>query len=206
MMGGRLQNCFELTATVRLPRGEQAIWDRMLLVNEASGGRWSLTDIYAGSGEHLATIRQYLRRLIAAGMAVQVDQAAPAIPGTEGAKFYRLAVTPVDAPRFDAGGQLLGERASDTIWRAAKMLGQFTAATLTGEADAGLTVATVERYLRAWERAGILSASRTAGHPVSYRVVRNIGRYGPRIMRGSLVFDPNGREIVGPADMAEVRS
>lgn len=197
-----------LKMQLRVPKGEAAIWDAMCALQEVQKS-WTLADVHKRC-EHMATIRQYLRRLITADLAECVDEGTPGAQPPE-AKSYRLKATPLDAPRFDAKGKLLGERAADTLWRTVKMLKVFTpeaaVQAMAGSSDqpAPLKQSTVERLCREWSRVGVLERIGKK-NPPHYRLARNIGRHAPRILRAHIVYDPNAKAVLGEAEAEEVRS
>lgn len=202
-MAGKIDNR-TLETQIAVPKGESGIWAAMKDRNQF--GDWTVADVDGDCCVSDATIRQYLRRLVACGIAQCVDAG---VPGKQppSAKRYRLNQTPYEAPRFNNDGKLLGERSSDTIWRAAKMLDRFTVAELHAQINHAVTQSTLDRYVRAWTDAGVLRRSRNKGTDhYQYQVRTNIGRSGPRILRGHVVYDPNAHQILASGSFSEGRS
>ena len=175
--------------------GRDAVWSVIRQIG-ADGAHFTVTDIarVVVSGPDL--IRDYLPRLVAAGIVGVVE------PGARGkAVIYRLnRDCGVEPPRLTAEGAI-DETPTDQerIWQAMKVLPVFDARDL--QAGTGIVSAvSVRSYISMLARAGYLAVVEpaTTRRLARYRLLRsrNTGPRPPVIRRGKVVFDPNlGRQV-----------
>ena len=144
-------------------------------------------------------VRDYLTRLVAAGIVVVVTPSRPAR-----AAVYRLERDHgVEAPRVTAAGMIDDAPTDqDRMWQAMKALPTFDARDL--QLSTGIASdQSVRSYIAHLVRAGYLAVVVPAqparkGNLARYRLLnaRNTGPRPPSIRRGKIVFDANlGRQV-----------
>ena len=169
------------------------------LIREAR--RFTVKDIEGRCGGYTRrdTLRQYIKGLEKAGYLRVAETTG------NNAKVYELVRdVGVEAPRVKRDGTKVTQgMARDQMWRAMKMLGEFSAH------DLAVTASTEEHpvqaedaisYTRYLHRAGYLAVTTPGGpgRPVRYRFIksRNTGARPPQVQRVRQVFDPNLGEVV----------
>lgn len=205
-MMARRSNIDMVQANIAVPRGHDAFWKIMRDLDKR--GPWDLKAIDDQCNVDVTTIRDFVRRLVRAGIATEAGERAQAGTGSMGAKLFRLLRTPHDTPRLDRNGKDLGETQQATLWRGMKMLKEFDAGELARETslpDRPILTFRADRYIRSLARVGVLVKIAGSRNPVRYRLVNNLGAKAPTVSKAEVVFDPNARAIVGVPVM-EVQS
>lgn len=188
--------------TIRVPRGNQGFWE---IIRELR--TFTITDIDGRCNTHRQTIRDFVKRLEKGGYVRAVGNVE------HDAIQYELVKDQPEAPRLRRDGtdaQDMG-RGQDQMWRAIKMLGEFTARDIAIHASTDqvkVRLNSAQSYLKHLHRAGYLMVSRPAkpghkpgtGEMAAYRLIPNMntGPMAPQVQRTEWVFDPNRRQVMGP--------
>lgn len=189
----------------RVPRGHQGYWKLILKLD--AQGPWGVPDILEGSNGDRASIKDFVLRLVRAGIA-EPEGTRLARTGKCQVRLYRLNKRPVDAPRLDRQGNVLCEPTIETLWRTMKMAKTFTVlelAELATTPDNAVAEATARRYVSHLKRAGIVACSGPNTRTPRYRLVRDIGAKAPIILKTLSLYDPNAHEILGEGESVEVK-
>lgn len=186
-------------ASLMVPRGNDAFWQIILAADLA--GPWDVKSIDGQSNVDIGTVRDFVRRLVRAGIAEKVGT-RPHAGDRNGAGIFRLVSRPVATPRLDRDGKALAETHYETLWRAMKMLKEFDAIELareTTQPDREIKAAHAVGYLRALAAVHIVKPVDRArfGQSKRFRLVLNLGAKAPSVSKALVVFDPNSRTIVG---------
>lgn len=186
-------------ASLVVPRGHDAFWQMVLAADQA--GPWEVKSIDGQSNVDIGTIRDFVRRLVRAGIAEKVGT-RPLGGGRNSADIFRLVSRPFETPRLDRDGKVLAETHYETLWRAMKMLKEFDAVELareTTQPDREIKATHAVGYLRALAAVHIVEPSDAAqaGQTKRFRLVLNLGAKAPSVSKTLVVFDPNSRTIVG---------
>lgn len=173
-------------------------------------GPWTVVDIRSrtGGGVDLATIRDFVRRLVAAEIAT-VDEHGP------NGVLYRLRRSPLATPRLRRDGtpaiQGRGQTAMWNVMRGPIGRAGFTANDLVlyGQTETvRIATATALSYIKHLAQAGYLVCLRKGkpGQQGTYRLKPGMhtGPLPPLILRSQLVYDQNRGEAVGPFEAREV--
>lgn len=191
-------------------RGHDHFWS-IIMDRHRAGHAFTRRDIDRASNADLGTIRDFLRRLEAAGIIERV--------GTDtetGEISYRSQVVQSAAPRVRRDGSVIeSQPATRCMWnlmRGPNGRAGFTYLDLVRWAstdDTAITVNTARSYIKTLHSAGYLVAI-TAGGPRKPTIWRldprmNTGPQAPMILRTKLIFDPNKQVVVGPAEAEEVQ-
>lgn len=196
----RRSNIEMVEASLVVPRGHDAFWAMILAADTA--GPWDISSLDARSNVDRTTIRDFVRRLVRAGIAEKVGTRPQGGTGRGQADLFRLVSRPFETPRLDRDGKVLAETHRETLWRAMKMLKEFDAAELareTSRPDREISPQHSFGYLVALAAVGIVARVDTSGSARSarYRLVRNLGARAPTVGKTQIVFDPNSRTIIG---------
>jgi hypothetical protein len=196
-----LHNSDVVQANLRVSRGEEGLWRKIREIDV--DGPWTLRDVVARTHTDKRFAGQYIEILLRGGYARIVDT----IPTRRGPlDRYRLTKRPGDAPRLAADGSELPEPDIERLWRAMKMAKTFSVAELADACpESGLPV--IARYIGWLLRAGVLHIARKGTRgvcPAQYRLIRDLGPRAPRILSAKVVFDPNGKTVLGKSDAREV--
>lgn len=186
--------------SVAVPRGQDGFWQVIRQLDKA--GPWSVIDVDAESNTHKASVRDFVRRLVKAGIA-RVAGTAPG-NGTP-MTLYRLLKNPADTPRLRRDGSMARPSGQQQMWRAMRSLRQFDAAELAFAAstdDAAIDLVAARSYINRLSAAGYLamvSPGKTTGGMAVWRLKPSMhtGPKAPQVMRTHFIFDPNRGEIVG---------
>ena len=198
-------------------RGFDFLWAE---IREAgrNGRHFTVSEIdLAGNDPHRRSVKDYLGRLVAAGIAEETGWRETAAsrrqPGLHAARTYRLKSRPVDTPHLRRDGTpALGRGRQQAMWNAMRGLGTFTAQELAVTAtteERPVTTVYAGQYARALAEAGYLAEDHfVQGRrrlPV-YRLKpsRNSGPKAPMLLSALLVYDQN-RRTVAPATAEEAR-
>lgn len=153
-------------------------------------------------GVEADTLKTYLRGLKNAGfieVCGQNDVDLPYVKTQFKRNVYRLLKdVGVDAPRVTREGRILEADLTQDIWRAMKILKQFSIEELTASTPRQISPLTVETYCRLLTCAKYL---RREGK--RYRLILYTGAKAPKIKRVKSVYDPNTKKIVWTSEGEE---
>lgn len=188
--------------TVRVPRGQQGFWD---IIRELR--TFTISDIDGRCNTHRQTIRDFVKRL-------EKGEFIRAVGNVEhDAVQYELVKDQPEAPRLRRDGSPARDmgRGQDQMWRAIKMLGEFTARDIAIHAttdDVQVRLNAAASYLKHLHRAGYLKVTQAgkpghkpgSGHMATYRLIpgMNTGPMAPQVMRTEWVWDQNRNQAMGP--------
>ena len=177
----------------------EALWAAMRRL-----GRFTVRQVTDETRLGLDTARDYVRGLELAGYLARVGTVATG-SGTVGARavVYELVRdVGVEAPRVRKDGtEVTQGRGREQMWRAMKVLGEFSARDLAVHASTEahpVSLKEAKHYIRYLVKAGYLAVVRTTGLAWRYRLVhsKNTGPRAPMIQRVRQVFDPNLGRVV----------
>lgn len=187
--------------TVRVPRGQQGYWE---IIRDLARRQdtFTLREVDMASNTRKDTVRDYLMRLVRGGYVAVMDETT-----ITGAKLYRLHrdAGPI-APSLSRDGsestQGLGQ---DYMWRAIKMLGEFTARDLAFAARTeavSVSVETAKKYIARLHQYGYLAClgEGSGTRASTWRLIpsMNTGPLAPKVQRTKIVFDPNLKKVMEP--------
>jgi len=175
--------------------GRDAVW--AAIRDLAGAPSFTIRDIMRRVVSGPDLVRDYVGRLVAAGILEVIQPAAPMTPG-----IYRLARDcGVEAPRVTASGAIdAAPTDQERLWQAMKVLATFDARDLMASTGIASQLSVLS-YIKHLVRAGYLMvvepavARRRLGR---YRLIpsRNTGPHPPAIRAGKVVFDRNlGRQV-----------
>lgn len=152
---------------------------------------------------HKYSVQDYLKALTVAGILSKIPAKFPG-----DFSRYRLVLdVGVDAPRVRKDGSFPPETAQNRMWRAMKVLREFSTRDLVVHAslpDSTIADTTASIYCRWLEAGGYLVAADIK--PSRYRLVKNTGAKAPQILRIKQLYDPNTGKVVAtenPLDVME---
>lgn len=185
-----------------LPRGTDGLWSVILRLDAI--GPWAASDIEGQTNLAKGVGRNFVRRLMAGGFALQVAERRTRGKNPQIAPLYRLTRRPAEAPRLAPDGTARPEPVIEILWRVMKMAKEFSASELAALAstdDRPMNLNTVRSYCDRLAGAGVVSRTtrRGAGEP-RYRMIRNLGARAPKVLSTKVVYDPNGGEVLGRAE------
>ena len=199
---------------VRVPRGNDGFWAIMRRLN-AEQGHFTVADIDGESNVSISNISEYLKGLVAAGIAEQCGKRPPAAKGRFPTPLYRLLKQPIRAPRVREDGSLILPSHDEQLWTAIRTLKTFNVKELIFAAttdDVKPSLFSARHLLKILHGAGYLTVTSRGqrGNQV-YRLKPNMntGPLPPRSkqLNGRLVWDPNLGKFMGDAPIAsEVKS
>ena len=188
----------------RGPMPCDAVWASIRLLR-----RFTLGEVVRDADVPRSTAWTYLKALIEGGYVKATGRrvARRRVLGGGIVKTHRMEVVHelvrdvgVEAPRFGETG-----RGRDQMWRAMKMIGDFTCRELAFSASTErvkVTLAGARLYVHYLAKAGYLAAPKRDGNAVVYRLAKPTGGKAPAIERdapgGRRVFDPNLGKVVWP--------
>lgn len=194
----RRSNIDMVQANIAVPRGHDAFWKIIRELDKS--GPWDLKAIDSLCNVDVTTIRDFVRRLVKAGIAIEAGERPQSGTGLMAAKLFRLQHAPHETPRLDRNGVDLGETQQATLWRGMKMLKVFDAGELARETSLPhrpIQTTRAALYIRALARVGVLVKIAGSQNPVRYRLAQNLGAKAPTVSKTEVVFDPNSKRIVG---------
>lgn len=194
-------------------RGIEHFWSVIRELDEA--GAWTVHDVYLRSNvSHRSTIADFVRRLVAAGMAVETDQRRETASGIP-ARQYRLnGPKPRRAPRLRRDGTAADQgRGQQQMWNVmrgplARDGFTFHDLALWGSTEqVCVATETAKKYVQHLADAGYLMQLR-AGAPCKPAIWRlkpamNTGPRPPLILTAKIVFDQN-KMTAAPFEAEEV--
>lgn len=192
-------------------RGHEHFWS-IIMARHHVGDTFSIRDIDLASNANTETVRDFVRRLVKAGLIEEVA-GAPAMIDVR----YRSLVIQSSAPRVRRDGSVIeslsGTRCMWNLMRAPMSRGGFTYRDLVHWSktdETAITATTAKTYIQMLSAAGYLIQTDAGkpGTPATWRLdpKMNTGPQAPMILRTKLVFDPNRQEVMGSADAEEVLS
>jgi len=191
------------TLNLRVARGNQGYWE--LIVAADKTGPWTIADIELGSNVTTRSVSQLVERLVKGGYARKIAEIAPSAKGRKPAGVFRLTQRPFFVPRLDRDGRELPETVQQVLWRTMKMLKTFTPRELVDAASEGrekpIELDSARFYVGALVGAGIIAIRQKvrSRREAKYALVRSLGARAPQILSTRLVYDPNGKAVVGVA-------
>lgn len=187
---------------VNVPPGPETLWPMILKI--ARNGPFTALDVRLAVGGHPGPVESYLARLRAGGFIAVAGET------TDRRTLFALASRRVLPPHVDGrGGESHTFAVTERIWRAIRMLKSFSLTSLTAHLhDPAQPIGrdTVSAYVNALTEAGYLDqdgADRPLGERRLHFRRHMDGRLPPRLMRASLVYDPNRQAIAGHTIRAE---
>ncbi|MFT4162827.1 hypothetical protein [Shinella sp.] len=191
-------------------RGNDHFWS-VIMERHRAGQSFSVRDIDAASDARITTIRDFVQRLVKAGLVEEAEAAAVATDTR-----YRPLVIQSAAPRVRRDGSMIeSQPATRCMWnlmrgpvgRAGFTYRDLVAWSQTDETP--ISVHTAKSYIKLLRAAGYLIQVDPGkpGTPATWRLdpLMNTGPRAPMILRTRLVYDPNRQEVFGPAEAEEVQ-
>ena len=191
----------------------QMIWEAIRALSAAGAKYWGEDAIWlnlpsaARDTVSAATIRDYRRDLVNAGIVAVVQDATPRTPGT-----YRLAKNEgLEAPRVRRDGSRVTQGlAQEQMWRTLRLLTRDTnareLAAHAGTPTVPVAEVAAKDYLRTLATAGDLLTTKEGqglgygrgGVQARFRLKpsRNTGPRPPMVCRTRVVYDPNEDKVV----------
>jgi hypothetical protein len=181
----------------------QEIWEeiRKQKVFTLKSLEWAIADSNKG------TIRSYVKSLEKAGF-VAIKSIIPIPPFAVG-EYKLIKDVGVHAPRVNKKGEIVKQGfATEQMWRAMKMLPQFTIAELAAIASTNeceVKVSHAQYYVKCLAKAGYLTREGKQNEAGIYRLIpiRYTGFLPPMIQRLKTVFDPNLNKIMWQEEIDE---
>lgn len=192
------------TATIRIaiPPGPEHYWPAILSL--AKTGHFTAGDVAHAVGGGLAPAEAYMAKLRAGGFITAAGVT------TDRRTLYAIASRRALPPQVDGrGNESHTYTVTERIWRAIRMMKSFTVTTLTAhlhDPKEPIGRDTVTTYVNALAEAGYLDqegAERPLGERRHHFKRHMDGRLPPRLMRASLVYDPNRNAVAGHTIRAE---
>jgi hypothetical protein len=197
---------------VRL-RGHDHYWD--LIRNLGKGGEvFTLVDVVGASNAHKATIGDFVKRLVRAGI---LETAGARGEGRWSQKAFRLLESPRETPSLRRDGEK-GDygRSRQQMWnvirgpQARDGIAGDELAMLAATDDVSVALPSAKEFLQRLEKAGYLTVIQKAANNrlTRYRLKpsMNSGPLAPKLLRARIIYDPNNRTIVGSIAAEEVAS
>lgn len=199
---GRYSSDALANLTLRVPRGNQGYWEIMRDLRV-----FTISDIDQRCDTHQTSVRDFVKRLERGGYLRAIGN----IPTD--AIQYELVTDQPEAPRLRRDGSSAQDmgRGQDQMWRAIKMLGDFSARDIAIHASTDqvtVRLNSAQSYLKYLHRAGYLAVvhpGKPGGKPgtgemARYRLIpsMNTGPMAPQVQRTAWVWDPNRQHVMGP--------
>jgi hypothetical protein len=186
-----------------LPPGPETLWPAVRMLG--SKGYFSVHDVAQAANCAPQTAEAYLAKLHAAAMVAHAGET------NTRSRLWMLTAKKVLAPFLNGqGNPSHGHEVTLRIWRALKMVKMVSVTTLCNDIsdeDFRAPMETVRLYLNALARSGyldIIPAERACGEQrYRLRPTMHTGPLPPRLMRATLVFDPNRKALAGSTVAAE---
>lgn len=156
---------------------------------------FTLNSLSSNCKIHRDTIETYVTGLRKAGFVELIEKTAinkPYVVTTFTENRYRLAKdVGIDAPRVTRDGKILSADINQDLWRAMKILKEFSITDLIAATTQKTTVENVKTYCLFLTRAKYLKRN-----GLRYVFIKNTGAKAPQIQRIKAVFDPNLKKVV----------
>lgn len=203
---GRHPQIALISVNAIVPRGHEGFWQ--IIREFDKKGPWSVPMIDGASIADNSSVRDYVFRLMRAGIAETAGTRPAKGNVNSPEKLYRLVRKPAKAPMLRRDGTELDTPVQQRMWNAIRALKQFTVRELAfaaGGIGGAIKATTVQSYVQNLKRVGYLSSPSHA----SYRLKpsMNTGPNAPKILRVHVVFDANRNEVIkepGSTAVAEV--
>ncbi|HAS88149.1 MAG TPA: hypothetical protein DCS48_02435 [Desulfovibrio sp.] len=181
------------------PRGQEHYWAVMVGLDRS--GEFTGRMVLGKTNTTKTTLYEYMRRLVKAGF-LKVTREEK-INGPIARKYYRIAKRSRFAPRIAKDGKVFPPPKRDHMWRAMRMNGEFTAATLmvwasTDEVDIKLDDS--KDYIKHLYKAGYLKLIGKVHNTYKYRLIKNTGPLPPQVQKIKQVWDPNEKKVMKPKE------
>jgi|GEM_PF-5937675 len=186
--------------------GIDRIWEATRRASEALGA-FSAEDVQGDTQvKHVAIVRNYLRKLVAAGIAAEAGWSTGERRYRQ--RLYRLVASPRATPHLlDDGQEARQGRRTQQMWnilrgpQARRGINATELALLAATEATPVPVPTAKLYLHALYHADVVILVRPAvggphGQPAVYKLRANSSPMAPRVLRGRLVYDPATRRIL----------
>ena len=178
-----------MSAPVSLSQGRQAVWDAVRSLKEFTSTQ--LAQRAYPTSVHV--VSDYRLCLLRGGYIAITDEA-------KGQKQYAL-VKDVGfiAPRLNKKGEILPDNKQLLMWRAMKILKNFTACELAlfaSTKEQTVSAVAAMDYLKHLRVAGYVCADGAQGEKYSYKFVKNTGGHAPMVQRTKVLYDPNLGKVV----------
>lgn len=195
-------------------RGIEHFWSVIRELDER--GPWTVHDIYLRSNTHQATIRDFVRRLVAGGFVVDTGETCLTAPTTTPARQYRLqGHKPMRAPRLrrdgSPGDQGRGQQQMWNVMRGPLARDGFTFHDLVlwgSTEEIRVSKETARKYTQHLAGAGYLLQLHAGGprKPAVWRLkpAMNTGPRPPLILTARIVYDQN-RMTAAPFEAEEAQ-
>lgn len=178
-------------------RGQEAFW-RIICDLDKKQGLFTITEVADQTCDDRNTVRDYMTRLVKAGFLEKTNE----MRGS--AILYKKIRHSKDAPRVRKDGSMVTQGlAQDHMWRAMKMLPEFTALDLSVAAtteDITVDQTHTKSYITHLKRAGYLAVVQESNphRPAVYRLLpaKNTGPKAPLVQRVKHIYDPNLKKVV----------
>lgn len=168
----------------------QKIWEEIRKQRE-----FTLDSLTTGSRTDRGTIRTYVVGLEKAGFIRVFDRKEtdkPFVTTQFKTNCYVLEKdVGIDAPRVTRDGKILSADINQDLWRAMKILKEFSVTDLIASTTQKTTVDNVKTYCLFLTRAKYLKRNGSR-----FVFVKSTGAKAPRILRIKAVFDPNLNKVV----------
>ena len=190
-------------------RGIDHYWS-VIMRHELAGKTFTAKDIDGASRSRLDNIKDFLRRLLRAGLIERVGR------NDNGELVYRALVRQEATPKVRRDGTVIesasGQKCMWNGMRSPMHRQGFTATDLaqwSSTDETRITVSTAKSYIKTLAKAGYLIEVRasTSRQQSIWRLApgMNTGPLPPMILRTKSVFDQNKNQIVGPVVTEEVQ-
>jgi hypothetical protein len=191
------QSIEQLQVNFVVPRGDAGFWAIIRELDAA--GPWGWREVDKRSNVHERSVRDYIKRLELAGFVERVSQGTTGL-GSK-ATQYRLIQSPIEAPRIDRKGKVYPESKQQRLWRSMRMAKTFSLPELRDLAagdDMPMTLTLAQFFTKALVGVGVVQPiGSTASAERIYRLARDLGPIAPKISLARVVFDPNGKCVLG---------
>ena len=189
------------------PEGRQVIWTAIRKLSAGAARGITVMEVEDITRIEPATIRTYMKSLTNAGILKMLpgERTNPKHRRYEKQRWMLVKDMGVEAPRVRTNGELVTQgSARDQMWRAMKMIGDFTYRDLAVHAsteECRVSETDAKDYCKHLLKASYLRVTRKHqkgkdASPAAYRLIRNTGPKAPMIQRIKQVFDPNLGEVV----------
>ena len=190
------------TIEIMVPAGPETLWPA---IRKFEAQPFTARDICRAANSPPGPVEVYLRQLHAAGFVAVAGETQ------DRQQLWHLTSKRHYPPFVNARGEAHhGHEVASRIWRALKMGKDLTLSALcacVSDHDFQVPSETARLYVNALARAGYLKCARAEQEcgEKRYRLLQHMltGPVPPRLLRVTLVFDPNRQAIAGAPAMAE---
>lgn len=169
--------------------GRDYLWEQVRRLKN-----FTVPEIVNATSMHKSSVREFIHSLVKAGY---IEKTYPA------AKFeaarYQLVKPVATTPRVRKdGSEVTQGRGQENMWRAMRLLKEFTAREIAATASAGgveVSFSTAQSYCCKLCKAGYLRVEN--GH-YKFISAKYTGPLPPMIQRNKQIYDPNLKKVVWP--------